>query len=483
MVPDPHRPRRPRCHAPRQSGLRVARDGLDARQPARAGRVGRVLPRRAAAAPAVRDREAALARPPPHRRRFHAAAADARAGAIGDRPAVPGLPAHARPLSLPAQPLRRDAARRRGAALRRSPAFACEPAPGAPPHSRSVRSTPRVRDRQRIPARGAQDRLPARLRPHGRAVRRWGRCGEARAIARALGPRVRRGVQGPGGADRSGAGRARPRSAPRSLCGLPRPSRFRVRLLSGRPDDGTGDALPGPLERGGVAARPARIRLSAWPRHAAVHALFPRRRLAARPARQRGDAAWQDLRRGAPVRRSRVAAGAGTRRLRAMRHLRPGLLGGSLGALPRQSGPAALAQAHCHRCDGQRPAVAVRRRCQWDRRIARRRRRFPLHRLRPLHPPLPRGARPRGPVDGRARRPRRRRPSGSRPNGCRHGRRWRGPRTWRQVPGSLHSPVRMPFRRRCRPTAAPSPAACNARPAPTCARSWRTASTAATAST
>ena len=190
-----------------------------------------------------------------------------------------------------------------------------------------------------------------------------------------------------------------------------------------------------------------------------------------------------DLRRAAPARRSRLAAGAGTRRLRAMRHLRPGLLGGTPGALPRQPGPAAIAQAHCHRCDGQRPAAAGRRRRPRDRRIAGRRRRVPLHRLRPLHPPLPRGARPRGPVDGRARRPRRRRPSGTGTMGAGTAGAGvgRGPGD-----GSRAAFARRPG---CRIGAAvgrpphASPAASNARPAPTCARSWRTASTAATAST
>ena len=65
----------------------------------------------------------------------------------------------------------------------------------APPRSRVVRGAARVRDRQRVPARGAQDRLAARFRPHGRAVRRRDRSGKARAAARALGPRVRRGVR------------------------------------------------------------------------------------------------------------------------------------------------------------------------------------------------------------------------------------------------------------------------------------------------
>ena len=185
-----------------------------------------------------------------------------------------------------------------------------------------------------------------------------------------------------------------------------------------------------------MAARPARVRLSARPRHAAVHALFPRRRLAARPARQRGDAAWRDLRRGAPARRSRARSGRW--------HSTPACTAAfatsdcSVAPLARYLGNPGLLPSHklvATAAMASRPALQAGDDADADRRTARRRRRVPLHRLRPLHPPLPRGARPRRPVDGRARRPRRRRPSGSRRSGCRHGRRWRGPRPWRRGPG------------------------------------------------
>ena len=160
----------------------------------------RLLPRRAAAAPAVREREAALARAPAHRRRFHAAAADARAGAARDREAVPGLPAHARSLSVPAQPLRGDGARRRGAAPRRSPASRSGP--------RARRAAPSPRRSWRCSGSSSPaDSCSRRTRsPHRARSTAWPSSssaradrGEARAAARALGQRVRRGVRRPGG--------------------------------------------------------------------------------------------------------------------------------------------------------------------------------------------------------------------------------------------------------------------------------------------
>ncbi|MBK9676428.1 MAG: hypothetical protein IPO82_14800 [Betaproteobacteria bacterium] len=105
---------------------------------------------------------------------------------------------------------------------------------------------------------------------------------------------------------------------------------------------------------------------------------------------------------------------------------------------------------------------------------------FP-HRLRALYPPLSGGPGPRGPVGGRTRRPGRRRSGAARP-WVQARPPWRGPKPWTPVPGDRPSLPR-PRARRSRPTGAASPAACSARPAPTCARWSRTAWAVTTAST
>ena len=395
----------------------------------------------------------------------------------------PGYQPTLDPLSFPAQPLRRDAARRSGAALRRAAAFAREPAPGAPPRSRGVRRTPRVRDRQR-------DSCSRRTRSRRRA----------------------RSTAWPSS---SSAGPIR-RSSSRCARSGPASSGWRSRDLA-EPID------PALVEQGRDLHREACASCHARPASAFVS--YPVARMMAPVTRflDRWNAeAWLlDLHVFAcllglatlPFTRffHVVASPLG---LLVNAATRPGRTSGE--ALPsplaRRSGrwhwtPAcnAASATRTARWHPWRATSAIRDCCprtssspppRWPaagccgpatmpmgRRTAGRRRRFPLHRLRPLHPPLPRGARPRGPVDGRARRPRRRRPSGTGTVGAGTAGAGvgRGPGDRSRAASTCRSGCHFGTAVGRPPHA--SPAASSARPAPTCARSWRTASTAATAST